>query len=194
VVDVKSELYDKYQKEVVPAMKEKFGIKNIMAVPRLDKIVVNMGVGEAMTDLKILEVAADDLAAITGQKPSMRRSKKAISNFHLRIGAPVGCKVTLRRQRMYEFMERLINVVLPRIRDFNGISRKSFDREGNYSLGLKEQSIFPEIDPTRRDFRAQGMDITFVIKGGNAEKNLEYLSLMGVPFSKPVAVVEPNKQ
>jgi large subunit ribosomal protein L5 len=194
VVDVKSELFDKYQKEVVPAMKEKFGIKNIMAVPRLDKIVVNMGVGEAMSDLKILEVAADDLAAITGQKPSMRRSKKAISNFHLRIGAPVGCKVTLRRQRMYEFMERLINVVLPRIRDFNGISRKSFDREGNYSLGLKEQSIFPEIDPTRRDFRAQGMDITIVIKGGNAEKNLELLGLMGLPFMKPVVAAESNKQ
>jgi len=191
---VKSELFDKYQKEVVPAMKDKFGIKNIMAVPRLEKIVVNMGVGEAMSDLKILEVAAEDLAAITGQKPSMRRSKKAISNFHLRIGAPVGCKVTLRRQRMYEFMERLINVVLPRIRDFNGISRKAFDREGNYSLGLKEQSIFPEIDPTRRDFRAQGMDITFVIKGGNPAKNLELLSLMGIPFMKPVVAAESNKQ
>ncbi len=191
---MKSELFDKYQKEVVPAMKDKFGIKNIMAVPRLEKIVVNMGVGEAMSDLKILEVAAEDLAAITGQKPSMRRSKKAISNFHLRIGAPVGCKVTLRRQRMYEFMERLINVVLPRIRDFNGISRKAFDREGNYSLGLKEQSIFPEIDPTRRDFRAQGMDITFVIKGGNPAKNLELLSLMGIPFMKPVVAAESNKQ
>ncbi len=189
---MKSELFEKYQKEVVPAMKEKFGIKNVMAVPRLDKIVVNMGVGEAMTDLKILEVAAEDLAAITGQKPSMRRSKKAISNFHLRIGAPVGCKVTLRRQRMYEFMERLINVVLPRIRDFNGISRKAFDREGNYSLGLKEQSIFPEIDATRRDFRAQGMDITFVIKGGDPEKNLELLSYMGVPFTAPVVVTTPS--
>lgn len=181
---MKSELFDKYNQEVVPAMKEKFGIKNVMALPRLEKIVVNMGVGEAMSDLKILEVAANDLAAITGQKPSLRRSKKAISNFHLRIGAPVGCKVTLRRQRMYEFMERLINVVLPRIRDFNGISKKSFDREGHYSLGLQEQSIFPEIDPTRRDFRAQGMDITFVIKGGDPKKNLEFLALMGMPFTK----------
>lgn len=181
---MKSELFDKYQKEVVPGMKAKFGIKNVMAVPRLEKIVINMGVGEAMTDLKILEAAAEDMAIITGQKPSMRRSKKAISNFHLRIGAPVGCKVTLRRQRMYDFMDRLISVVLPRIRDFNGISRKSFDKEGNYSLGVKEQSIFPEIDPTRRDFRAQGMDITFVIKGGNPEKNLEVLSLMGMPFTK----------
>lgn len=181
---MKSELFDKYKKEVVPAMEAKFGIKNIMAVPRLEKIVVNMGVGEAMSDIKILEVAADDLAAITGQKPTIRRSKKAISNFHLRENAPVGCKVTLRRERMYDFMERLINVVLPRIRDFNGISRKAFDRDGNYSLGLKEQSIFPEIDPTRRDFRAQGMDITFVINGGSPEKNLEMLSLMGMPFTK----------
>ncbi|MFH0754454.1 MAG: 50S ribosomal protein L5 [Candidatus Omnitrophota bacterium] len=181
---MKSELFDKYKKEVVPAMEAAFGIKNIMAVPHLDKIVVNMGVGEAMTDIKILEVAATDLAAITGQKPSIRRSKKAISNFHLRENSPVGCKVTLRRQRMYDFMERLINVVLPRIRDFNGISRKSFDRDGNYSLGLKEQSIFPEIDPTRRDFRAQGMDITFVINGGDPKKNLEMLSLMGMPFTK----------
>ena len=181
---MKSELFDKYQKEVVPAMKEKFGIKNVMAIPRLEKIVVNMGVGEAMTDMKILEVAADDLAAITGQKPTIRRSKKAISNFRLKENSPVGCKVTLRRQRMYEFLERLINVVLPRIRDFNGISRKSFDKAGNYSLGLKEQSIFPEIDPTRRDFRAQGMDITIVIKGGAPEKNLEILSLMGMPFTR----------
>ena len=181
---MKSELFDKYKKEVVPAMEAAFGIENIMAVPRLDKIVVNMGVGEAMTDIKILEVAASDLAAITGQKPTIRRSKNVISYFHFREYAPFCCKVTLRRQRMYDFMERLINVVLPRIRDFNGISRKSFDREGNYSLGLKEQSIFPEIDPTRRDFRAQGMDITFVINGGDPKKNLEMLSLMGMPFTK----------
>ncbi|MEI8012300.1 MAG: 50S ribosomal protein L5 [Candidatus Omnitrophota bacterium] len=180
---MKSELYDKYQKKVIPEMQKTFGIKNVMAVPRLDKIVVNMGVGEAISDLKILEVAAEDLAAITGQKASIRRSKKAVSNFRLKENSPVGCKVTLRRQRMYEFMERLINVVLPRNRDFNGISRKSFDREGNYSLGLKEQAIFPEIDPTRRDFRAQGMDITFVIKGGDPKKNIEFLTLMGIPFT-----------
>ncbi|MBF0618862.1 MAG: 50S ribosomal protein L5 [Candidatus Omnitrophica bacterium] len=181
---MKSELFEKYQKEVAPALKEKFGVKNVMAVPRLEKIVVNMGVGEARDDIKNLEIAAADLAAITGQKPTIRRCKKAISNFRLRIGLPVGCKVTLRRLRMYEFMNRLVNVVLPRIRDFNGVSKKSFDREGNYSLGLTEQSIFPEIDPTRRDFRAQGMDITFVIKGGNPEKNLEMLRLLGVPFVK----------
>ena len=181
---MKSELVEKYQKEVVPAMKEKFGIKNVMAVPRLEKIVVNMGVGEAKDDMKTLDQAAEDLAAITGQKPSLRRAKKAISNFRLREGLAVGCKVTLRRARMYEFLERFISVVLPRIRDFNGVPKKSFDREGNYTLGMKEQSIFPEIDPTKRDFRAQGMDITIVIKGGDPKMNLELLTLMGMPFTK----------
>ncbi len=181
---MKSELFDKYQKVVIPAMKEKFGIKNPMALPRLDKVVVNMGVGVAITDVKILEVAAEDLATITGQKPSTRRSRKAVSNFKLREGAPIGCKVTLRRARMYEFLGRLINVALPRIRDFNGISIKGFDREGNYTLGLKGQAIFPEIDPARRDFRIQGMDISIVIKGGDPKKNLEFLRLLGVPFEK----------
>ncbi|NTV28900.1 MAG: 50S ribosomal protein L5 [Candidatus Omnitrophica bacterium] len=181
---MKPELQEKYLKEVVPAMKEKFGIKNIMAIPRIDKVVVNMGVGESRDDIKFLEQAAEELAIITGQKPTIRRAKKAISNFHLKQGLPVGCKVTLRRARMYEFLDKLVNVVLPRIRDFNGVSRKAFDREGNYTLGLKEQSIFPEIDPTKRDFRVQGMDISIVIKGGNIEKNLEFLRLMGMPFSK----------
>ena len=165
-------------------MKEKFGVKNVMALPHLEKIVVNMGVGIAITDIKILEAAAEDLAAITGQKPTIRRSRKAVSNFKLKENSPVGCKVTLRRARMYEFMEKLVNVALPRIRDFNGISIKGFDREGNYTLGLKEQSIFPEIDVTKRDFRIQGMDISFVIRGGNTEKNIEFLRFLGVPFEK----------
>lgn len=181
---MKSELFDKYQKEVIPAMKEKFGIANVMAVPRFEKIVVNMGVGEARDDIKFLEQAAEDLAAITGQKPTIRRASKAISNFRLRQGLPVGCKVTLRRVRMYDFFDKLVNIVLPRIRDFNGVSKKSFDKAGNYTLGLKEQSIFPEIDPTKRDFRGQGMDITIVIKGGNPEQNQEFLRLMGMPFTK----------
>lgn len=181
---MKPELFEKYQKVVIPAMKEKFGIKNPMALPSLEKVVINMGVGVALTDVKILEVAAEDLATISGQKPSIRRSRKAISNFKLREGAPIGCKVTLRRARMFEFLGKLIDVALPRIRDFNGISVKSFDREGNYTLGLKEHSIFPEIDPTRRDFRIQGMDITIVIKGGNPQKNLEFLKLLGIPFEK----------
>ena len=177
-------LQDKYRKEVIPVMQKKFGIKNPMAVPYIEKIVVNMGVGEAIADVKILDRAANDLATITGQKPTVRRSKKAISNFKLRENLPVGCKVTLRRQRMYEFMDRLVNVSLPRIRDFNGFSRKAFDRGGNYTLGITDQSIFPEIDAGARDHRVQGMDITFVIKGGDQERNLELLQLLGMPFTK----------
>lgn len=181
--NMKPRLLEKYQQVVVPKIQEKYKIKNVMAVPKIEKIVVNMGVGEAISDQKIMEKALDDLTAITGQKPMLRRAKKAISNFKLRIGLPVGCKVTLRRQRMYEFMDRLLNISLPRIRDFNGMSRKGFDQDGNYSLGLKEQSIFPEIE-IGRIAHTQGMNITFVFKGGNTEQNLEVLRLMGMPFVK----------
>ena len=181
---MKPRLLEKYKKEIIPAMQEKFKIGNIMAIPRLEKIVVNMGVGEATADLKILDRAASDLSVITGQKPQMRRSKLAISNFKLRANIPVGCKVTLRRYYMYEFLDRLVNVALPRIRDFNGVSRKSFDRDGNYTIGITDQSIFPEIDVGSRDHRTQGMDITFVMRGGTPEKNLEMLRLMGMPFVK----------
>ena len=177
-------LLEKYRKEVIPAMQKQFGIKNPMAVPQVDKIVVNMGVGEAISDVKILDRAALDLATITGQKPAVRRAKKAISNFKLRENLAVGCKVTLRRARMYEFMDRLVNISMPRIRDFNGASRKSFDRDGNYTLGISDQGIFPEIDAGARDHRIQGMDITFVIKGGDKETNLELLRLLGMPFGK----------
>ena len=145
-------------------MQEKYSIGNPMAVPHLDKVVINMGVGEAIRDVKILDRAAVDLATITGQKPTIRRSKKAISNFKLRENLPIGAKVTLRRVRMYEFLDRLLNVSLPRIRDFNGTSRKAFDREGNYTLGITDQGIFPEIDTGARDHRIQGMDISFVFK------------------------------
>ena len=177
-------LQEKYRKEVIPVMQKKFGIKGPMAVPQIEKVVVNMGVGEAISDVKILDRAAENLATITGQKPTIRRAKKAISNFKLRENLPVGCKVTLRRQRMYEFIDRLVNVSLPRIRDFNGVSRKSFDKGGNYTLGINDQGIFPEIDVAARDHRIQGMDITFVIKGGDKEKNMELLQLMGMPFTK----------
>jgi large subunit ribosomal protein L5 len=177
-------LLEKYRKEIIPEMQKKFGIDNIMAVPHLDKIVVNMGVGEAIGDIKLLERSAQDLATITGQKPAITRSTKAISNFKLRENLPIGCKVTLRRYRMYEFMDRLLSVTLPRIRDFNGVSKKAFDRAGNYSLGISDQTIFPEIDPTSRDHRTQGMDITFVFKGGNKEQTHELLRLMGMPFTK----------
>ncbi len=181
---MKARLLDKYRSEVIPQMQKEFGIKNPMAVPHLDKIVLNMGVGEAIGDVKLLDRAAEDLATITGQKPTIRRSKKAISNFKLRENLPVGCKVTLRRVRMYEFLDRLVNVSLPRIRDFNGVPRKSFDKMGNYSLGITDQSIFPEIDAGARDHRIQGMDITIVIKDGDSKKNFELLRLLGMPFTK----------
>lgn len=176
-------LLERFRKEVIPQMQSKYSIKNPMAVPRLEKIVVNMGVGEAISDMKIMETAMSELAIITGQKPSLRRSKIAISNFKLKENAPVGCKVTLRRFRMYEFMDRLVNVALPRIRDFNGVSRKAFDKEGNYTVGISEQTIFPEIDPGRAQ-RAQGMDITFVFDHGPKEHTMEVLALLGMPFSK----------
>lgn len=182
--DMVTRLLEKYRKEIIPQMQQKFGIKNPMAIPHLDKVVINMGVGEAISDVKILDRAMLDLAMITGQKPIIRRAKKAISNFKLRENAAVGCKVTLRQARMYEFIDRLVNVSLPRIRDFNGTSPKSFDGKGNYSLGISDQSIFPEIDAGARDHRMQGMGITFVFKGGNRDYNFEVLRLLGMPFSK----------
>jgi large subunit ribosomal protein L5 len=154
-----------------------------MAVPRLEKIVINMGVGKAIGDNKILDAAVADLTTITGQKPLITRAKKAISNFKLRENLAIGAKVTLRRAMMYEFMDRFVNIALPRIRDFNGVSRKSFDKQGNFSIGIDEQSIFPEIDAGRLTHQ-QGMDITFVFNGGSKEQNLELLSLLGIPFRK----------
>lgn len=176
-------LLNKYRQEVVPQIQKTFGLKNPMAVPRLVKITVNMGVGEAINDIKILEAAMQDMAQITGQKPVMRRAKKAISNFKLKKGVPVGCVVTLRRYKMFEFLDRLVNICLPRIRDFGGVSPKSFDRQGNYTLGLADQSIFPEID-TGKLTRSQGMDISFVFDKGPREMTMELLRLLGMPFSK----------
>lgn len=180
----KPRLQEKYAKEIVPAMKEKFKLANALAVPRLDKIVVNMGVGEALTDVKILDKAMDELAAITGQKPLMRRAKIAISNFKVKENNPVGAKVTLRRQKMFEFLDRLISIALPRIRDFRGVPNSSFDKAGNYALGLQEQTIFPEIEYDRIT-RVQGMDIIFVIKNSKgAEMSRELLKLFGMPFKE----------
>jgi large subunit ribosomal protein L5 len=176
-------LLEKYRKEIIPLMMQTFSLKNQFAVPRLEKIVVNMGVGEAITDIKILEKAMDELALITGQKPILRRAKKAISNFKIKKGQPIGCKVTLRRKIMYEFMDRLINVAMPRIRDFRGVSPNSFDEMGNFTLGLTEQTIFPEIDYDKVS-RSQGMDVTFVIKNVKSkEQARELLRLFGMPFS-----------
>lgn len=175
-------LLEKYRNEVVPQMMQKFNLKNRLAVARLEKIVVNMGVGEALQDIKILEKSMEELSIITGQRPILRRAKKAISNFKIKQGSPIGCKVTLRRQMMYEFMDRLINVAIPRIRDFRGVSTDSFDKAGNYTLGLTEQNIFPEIEYDKIS-RTQGMDITFVIKNSkNKEQAKELLKLFGMPF------------
>lgn len=180
---VAARLQEKYYKEILPELQRKFGIKNPMAAPRLQKVVINMGVGEAIHDIKIMDNAMADLALITGQKPVIRRSRTAISNFKLRKGLPVGCMVTLRREQMYEFLDRFINICLPRIRDFNGVSRKSFDRFGNYSMGISDQLIFPEID-TGKAPRPQGMDITFVFNRKPKEQTMEFLTLLGLPFRK----------
>jgi len=173
----------RYRKEIIPAVQQKFGVKNPMAVPQLTKIVINMGVGIAIQDIKHLEVAQQELASITGQKPIIRRSREAISNFKLKENAPIGLKVTLRRIRMYEFLDKLVNFSLPRIRDFNGVPRTSFDRQGNYTLGIVDQAIFPEID-TGRLSRTQGMDISFVFDKGPKEQTMEVLQLLGMPFSR----------
>ena len=180
---MKPRLLEKYNDEIVPGMLEKFGVKNSMAIPKLDKIVVNMGVGVAIQDIKALEAAIKDMETITGQKAIMRRARIAVSNFKLRQNMPIGCKVTLRREKMYEFMDRLLNVCLPRIRDFNGVSKNAFDKQGNYSLGITDQTIFPEIDSGRMQ-RTQGMDITFVFNKGPKEQTFELLRLFGMPFNK----------
>jgi len=175
-------LLEKYKNDIIPLMMQTFKLNNKMAVPRLDKIVVNMGVGEALQDIKILDRAMEDLGVITGQKPIMRRAKKAISNFKIKQGNPVGCKVTLRRVKMYEFMDRLLNVTLPRIRDFRGVPTDSFDQAGNYTLGITDHAIFPEIDYDKIP-RSQGMDITIVLKNvGSIEQARELLRLFGMPF------------
>jgi len=177
-------LLEKYRKELVPELVKKFGYKNNLQAPRLVKIVVNIGMGEAVQDIKFLESAQEELAMITGQRPVITRAKKAIANFKIRKNLPIGCKVTLRRAMMYEFLDRLVNIVVPRIRDFRGLNPDSFDRAGNYSLGLDEQSIFPEVDPDRM-MKAHGMDITIVIDAGTKEESFELLRLFGMPFAKP---------
>ena len=174
-------LRERYQKEVVPAMIQRFGYKNIMEVPRLEKVVVNMGVGEAIQNPKLLDAAVNDLSVITGQKPIITRAKKSIANFKLRAGMPIGCKVTLRGQRMYDFLGKLFNVALPRVRDFRGVSPRSFDGRGNYSLGVREQLIFPEIDYDQVE-KIRGLDIVIVTSAKNDEEARELLRLLGIPF------------
>lgn len=176
-------LQDKYNKEVVPALMEKFGYKNIMEVPRLEKVIMNMGVGEAKENPKVLESAVNDMTLIAGQKPVLTRAKKSIANFKIRQNMPIGCKVTLRKAKMYEFVDKLMNVALPRVRDFRGVSDKSFDGRGNYSLGIKEQLIFPEIEYDKID-KVRGMDIIFVTTAKTDEEARELLRFLGMPFAQ----------
>src|ERR687888_2648011 len=174
-------LQERYKKEILPQLKKKLGRDNELSLPRLQKIVVNMGVGKALQDKNRLEQAADQLGQITGQKPQVTKAKKAVSGFRLREGNEIGCRVTLRGKRMYEFLDRLISIALPRIRDFRGVNPKSFDGHGNYSLGLSEQGVFPEIDPDKVTF-VQGMDVTFVTTTTNDDEARELLRGFGMPF------------
>ena len=178
-----SRLRDFYEAEIGDAMTKKFSYKNKMAVPKLEKIVINMGVGEAKDNAKVLDGAVKDLATISGQKPIITKAKKSVAAFKLRAGMPIGCKVTLRGDRMYEFTDRLINIALPRVRDFRGVKGNSFDGRGNYTMGIKEQLIFPEIEYDKVD-KIRGMDIVFVTSAKTDEEARELLRLFGMPFSK----------
>lgn len=180
---IHARLKEKYSKEIVPKLREQFGYKSIMEVPRLDRIVVNMGVGQAVQDPKILDEAVKDLETITGQKASVRISKKSISNFKLREGMKIGAKVTLRREMMYEFLDRFVSLALPRVRDFRGVPDKSFDGRGNYTLGIKDQIIFPEINSDKVT-KILGMDITFVTTAKTDKEAFELLVAFGLPFRK----------
>ncbi len=178
-----SRLKETYKNEIVDAMIKKFGSKNIMEVPKLDKIVVNMGVGEAKENAKVLESAVKDLETITGQKAVLTKAKKSIANFKLREGQNIGCKVTLRGEKMYDFLDRLVNLALPRVRDFRGINANAFDGRGNYALGIKEQIIFPEIEYDKID-KVRGMDVIFVTTAKTDEEARELLKLFNMPFAK----------
>ncbi|WP_454052615.1 50S ribosomal protein L5 [Clostridium sp. Marseille-Q7071] len=176
-------LQEKYNNEVVQAMMEKFGYKNIMEVPKLEKIVVNMGVGEAKDNSKVLEAAVADMQLITGQKAILTRAKNSVANFKIREKMPIGCKVTLRKQKMFEFADKLINIAIPRIRDFRGVPSKSFDGRGNYALGIKEQLIFPEVEYDKID-KVRGMDVIFVTTAKTDEEARELLRFLGMPFAQ----------
>ena len=178
-----SRLKETYQNEIVDAMIKKFGYKNIMEVPKLDKVVINMGVGEAKENAKVLESAVADLEKIAGQKAVLTRAKNSVANFKIREGMPIGCKVTLRGERMYEFVDRLINLALPRVRDFRGVSPNAFDGRGNYALGIKERLIFPEIEYDKVD-KVRGMDVIFVTTAKTDEEARELLTQFNMPFTK----------
>lgn len=176
-----SRMHDKFNKDVVPALTKRFSYPNIMAVPRVKKVTINIGLGEASQNVKLLDTAAQELGQIAGQRPIITRAKKSIANFKIRKGMPIGCMVTLRGERMYEFLDRLSAIVLPRVRDFKGLPPNSFDGRGNYTLGLKDQLVFPEIDYTRVD-KIKGMNITITTTARNDEEGRELLKQLGVPF------------
>ena len=176
-----SRLKERYDKEVIPALKKEFGYTNLMAVPKIEKVVVNMGLGEATSNVKIIEVGSDELARITGQKPVTRRSKKSIAQFKVRKGQPVGTSVTLRGERMYDFLDRLLSIALPRVRDFRGVSPKGFDGRGNFTLGLKDQLLFPEIDYMKVD-KSRGMNVSVVTTARTDQEARKLLQLIGMPF------------
>jgi len=176
-----SRMHDKFNKEVVPALTKRFSYPNIMAVPRVKKVTINIGLGEASQNVKLLDTAAQELGQIAGQRPIITRAKKSIANFKIRKGMPIGCMVTLRGERMYEFLDRLSSVVLPRLRDFKGLPPNSFDGRGNYTLGLKDQLVFPEIDYTRVD-KIKGMNVTITTTARTDEEGRELLKLLGVPI------------
>lgn len=176
-------LKETYQKEIIDGMTKKFGYKNVMQVPKIEKIVINMGIGEAKENSKVLDAAMNDLAIIAGQKPVTTKAKNSIANFKIREGMPIGCKVTLRGERMYEFLDRLVNLALPRVRDFRGVNPNAFDGRGNYALGIKEQLIFPEIEYDKVD-KVRGMDIIIVTTAETDEEARELLAQFGMPFKK----------
>ena len=176
-------LRDKYQKDVIPALQKEFGYKNVMAVPRIQKVVVNMGLGEATSNAKLVDVGADELARVTGQKPVTRRAKKSIAAFKVRKGMPIATMVTLRGERMWEFLDRLMNIALPRVRDFKGVSPKGFDGRGNYTLGLRDQLIFPKIDYMKVD-KARGMNVSVVTTAKTDAEARKLLQFIGMPFRK----------
>lgn len=176
-------LKKRYREEVVPRLRKEFGIDNAMAIPRLEKIVLNMGLGDAIQNIKTLDDGVEELAAIAGQRPSVRRARKSIASFKLREGMPIGCSVTLRGDRMWEFMDRLISIALPRVRDFRGVPAKSFDGRGNYTLGVRDHLIFQEIDYNKVE-RSKGMNVTFVTTAGNDEQAMHLLRELGVPFAR----------
>ena len=176
-------LFEKYRKDVIPALRKEFGIENPMAVPKIEKVILNMGIGEAISNAKIVDAAAEELTKIAGQRAVVTKAKKSIASFKLRAGMPIGCRVTLRGERMYEFLDRLLNVALPRVRDFRGVPTRSFDGRGNYTLGVRDHVIFPEIDPAKIE-KSRGLNVTIVTTAGSDDRARVLLRELGMPFGR----------